>query len=97
MASDTSLPVELAALLTHILREEVDPHNLDANLSEHYGANSMDMVDIVETIERKYNVRISNDQIPLMRTLGDLTGLIEAKRRTREVRPDLDPESVAQV
>jgi len=80
MASNTTLPVELAALLTNILREEVDPHNPDADLTYHYGATSMDMVDIVESVESKYNVKISNDQIPTIRTLANLTTLIETNR-----------------
>jgi acyl carrier protein len=76
MADDTSLPGELAALLTKILFEEVDPNKIEASLNDEYGANSMDMVDIVESIEREYGVKIANDQIPTIGTFGDLLKLI---------------------
>lgn len=66
----------LAEILGGLLQCEVDPTDQDALLIEHYGADSMDVVDIVETIERQFSVKISNDQIAEVKTFGDALKLI---------------------
>lgn len=79
MTEESSRPQEVAVWVSEILGQAVDPNNGSANLIEDYGANSMDVVDIVEKIERLYGVTITNDQIPGVRTFSDLLNLIPAK------------------
>ena len=58
---------------------EVDATNLDARLKDDYGADSMDMVDIAEKMERRYGVKISNDSVSQLRTFGDVLNLLDHK------------------
>lgn len=79
MTEDSVLAHELATCLTALLGVKVDPHALDAKLIDTYGANSMDLVDIAETVERKYGVTVSNQQVFSLRTFSDLLKLVQTK------------------
>jgi acyl carrier protein len=63
---------ELAKILSDILEENVSPDRPEARLIEDYGANSMDVVDIVMRIERTMNIRIPDEDIPRLFTFGDI-------------------------
>ena len=63
MADPNILAQELAEMIGQILRKTIDPTRLDALLVDDYGADSMDMVDIVESMERKYGVVVDNEQL----------------------------------
>lgn len=76
--ADTDMATQLAELISDILGQEVSPTALDASLVEGYGANSMDAVDIVIRIERKFKVKIDNSQLPQMKTFGDILKLVQA-------------------
>jgi acyl carrier protein len=63
---------ELAKLLEDILDEPVDPSARDASLIGDYGANSMDVVDIVERLERHFKITIPNNDIEKLVTFNDV-------------------------
>lgn len=67
---------QLAQLMSQILHETVAPDAPDARLVEDYGANSMDTVDIVERVERRFNVRIANDELFSLVTFGDVLAIV---------------------
>ena len=77
--SDEDLVTQLSELLSGILFETVDPAALNAKLIEDYGANSMDVVDIAERIERKFGITIKNDEIAKLVTFGDVVGAVSRK------------------
>jgi len=72
----TETAAKLADLIGDVLSASVDPTNMDAQLIEAYGANSMDMVDIVEKIERKFSVTVANDRVLQLKTFGDVIDVI---------------------
>jgi len=72
----------LAALIGDVLSADVDPDKPDAKLIEDYGANSMDMVDIVERVERKLMVKVANDQVLELKTFGDVVQVVVDQRTT---------------
>lgn len=74
--NDREIAQQLANLMTAILHETVDPNWLDAKLVEDYGANSMDTVDIVERVERRFGVKIGNDELFSLKTFGDVLTLV---------------------
>jgi acyl carrier protein len=74
--NESDVAQQLAQLMSQILHETVDPAALDARLAEDYGANSMDTVDIVERVERKFNVKIGNDELFSLATFGDVLALV---------------------
>jgi acyl carrier protein len=67
-----NLADDVALVLEDILAERVDPAALDANLIADYGANSMDVVDIVERLERRFKITIPNNDIEKLVTFGDV-------------------------
>ena len=72
MADPNILAQELAEMIGQILRKTIDPTRLDLLLVDDYGADSMDMVDIVESMERKYGVVVDNEQLQKLLSLGDV-------------------------
>ncbi|MCA9078175.1 MAG: acyl carrier protein [Planctomycetaceae bacterium] len=78
MTDREQLRHELAAWISEILISDVDPDREDAAFIDDYGADSMDIVDIVEKVERTYDVTITNAQVATVRTFGDLVDLILA-------------------
>jgi acyl carrier protein len=77
MNKNEELVKEVIAWLSKILRKEVDATNLDANLINDYGADSMDVVDIVDTMESKYGLSITNEEISDLQTINDILHRIE--------------------
>lgn len=70
------IEVQLARIIGDVLSADVDPDNRDAKLIEDYGANSMDMVDIVERIERNIFVKVANDQVLELKSFGDVVEVV---------------------
>lgn len=85
--SENELTQFLATLISDVLSADVDANRPEALLIEEYGANSMDMVDIVERIERKLKVRISNDQVLEMKTFGDVVNVVSVAPPTGSSAP----------
>lgn len=79
MSDITPLAREVAGWVGEILKKEIDPSRLDALLVDDYGADSMDMVDIVEAMERKYGFVVPDDQLLKFKTLEDVVSRIQAE------------------
>jgi acyl carrier protein len=79
MINNEALATEVINDLSKILRKEIDPLKLNANLVEDYGADSMDIVDIVDSLEVKYGLTIPNEQIPNIKTIQDILQLIQSR------------------
>jgi acyl carrier protein len=71
-----SLAGDVALVLEDILTERVDPAALDAGLIADYGANSMDVVDIVERLENRFKITIPNNDIERLVTFGDVVAYV---------------------
>ena len=50
---------------------------MDSVLSEDFGADSLDVVDLVMTLEEEFEVEIPDDEIKNIRTVGDIVKYIE--------------------
>lgn len=74
--NESDVAQQLAQLMSQILHETVDPAAPNARLVEDYGVNSMDTVDIVERVERKFNVKIANDELFSLVTFGAVLSLV---------------------
>jgi acyl carrier protein len=74
-----SLPGEVAIVIEEILAEKADPAALNAKLIEDYGANSMEIVDIVAGLERHFKITIPNNVIEKLVTFGDLVAYVSTQ------------------
>jgi acyl carrier protein len=60
-----------------------DDADLDDRLVEDLGAESVDLVTIVAVLEEDYQVKISEERLPLLRTTRDLAREISSLRGGR--------------
>ena len=51
----------------------------DANLREGLGLDSVDVVSIVSQIERRFHIRLSQQELETLNTVADMLGLLESK------------------
>jgi acyl carrier protein len=49
------------------------------NLREGLGLDSVDVVSIVAQVERRYRIRLSQDELETLATVGDVLNLLQAK------------------
>ncbi len=56
---------------------EEDNVTLDSNIMEDFEADSLDLVDLVMSLEDEFNMEVPDDQIENFRTVGDVVRYIE--------------------
>ena len=52
------------------------------NLREGLGLDSVDVVSIISQVERKFHIRLSQDELMQFTTVGDVLNLLETKINT---------------
>lgn len=71
---------KIKAILSEQLDTEADEIALDSDIAEDLGADSLDVVDLIMTLEDEFEVEISDDVIESVKTVGDLVNFIEANK-----------------
>ena len=56
---------------------EEDKVTMDSDIMEDFEANSLDVVDLVMSIEDEFGLEVPDDQIENFRTVGDVVRYIE--------------------
>ncbi|MBQ8966202.1 MAG: acyl carrier protein [Ruminococcus sp.] len=51
----------------------------DASITEDLGADSLDVVDLVMSIEESFDLEIPDEEVENIKTVGDIVKFIEAK------------------
>ena len=61
---------------------DLDPENVteESLIIEDLGADSLDIVDLVMSIEEEFNVEVPDEEIENIRTVGDVVKFIEARQ-----------------
>lgn len=59
---------------------EINPNDIEltSSLADDLGADSLDAIDIVMTIEDQYSIEVPDEVIEAMKTVEDIVGFIEA-------------------
>lgn len=70
---------KVAAILAEQLDAEEDSITLDTNLVEDLGADSLDVVDLVMTLEDEFDMEIPDEDIVEVRTVGDIVKYLEER------------------
>lgn len=68
---------EVKEILSDQLDVNIDDINLDSKLSDDLGADSLDAIDIVMTIEDQYSIEVPDEVIESMKTVEDIVNFIE--------------------
>lgn len=59
---------------------DINPNDIEltSSLADDLGADSLDAIDIVMTIEDQYSIEVPDEVIEAMKTVEDMVGFIEA-------------------
>lgn len=68
---------KVAAILAEQLDAEEENITLETNLVEDLGADSLDVVDLVMTLEDEFDMEIPDEDIVDVRTVGDIVKYLE--------------------
>ena len=68
---------KVAAILAEQLDAEEDAITLDTSLVDDLGADSLDVVDLVKTLEDEFDMEIPDEDITEVRTVGDVVKYLE--------------------
>ena len=68
---------KLKDIIVDQLGVEKDDVAMDANIQEDLGADSLDMVDLITTIEDEFELSIPDEAVENIKTVGDIVNYIE--------------------
>lgn len=66
-------------IIVEQLDVEEDAVTMEASITENLGADSLDVVDLVMSIEESFDVEIPDEEVENIKTVGDIVKYIENK------------------
>ena len=66
-------------IIVEQLDVEEDAVTMEASITEDLGADSLDVVDLVMSIEESFDVEIPDEEVENIKTVGDIVNYIENK------------------
>lgn len=69
---------EVREILAEQLDVDKDSIEMNSKLAEDLGADSLDAIDIVMTIEDQYAIEVPDENIENMKTVADIVSFIES-------------------
>ncbi len=76
MANDLSERIQ--SIVTEQLGVEPAEVTKDASILDDLGADSLDVVELVMTLEEVFNIEVPDDVVEEMRTIGDIQRFVES-------------------
>ncbi len=64
-------------ILCEQLDIEEDTVTMESNIAEDLGADSMDVVDLIMSIEDEFEIEVPDEKIESIKTVGDVVNYIE--------------------
>lgn len=68
---------KLKDIIVEQLGVEEDAITLTANIQDDLGADSLDVVDLITTIEDEFDISIPDEAVEEIKTVGDIASYIE--------------------
>ncbi len=68
---------KVKGILVDQLDVEEDKVTMESSITEDLGADSLDVVDLVMSLEEEFDVEIPDDQVENIKTVGDIVKYIE--------------------
>lgn len=75
---------KLKEIIMDHLDVEEDEVTMDANIQEDLDADSLDMVDLVMSVEEEFDLKIEDEDVEKIKTVGDIVSFIEAHTAEEE-------------
>lgn len=73
---------KIKEIIVDQLGVEEDTVNPDANIQDDLGADSLDIVDLIQTIEDEYDISIPDEAVENIKTVGDIVSYVEKNADT---------------
>jgi acyl carrier protein len=70
---------KVKAILCEQLDVEEEKVTQEASIVDDLGADSLDVVDLIMSLEEEFDVEIPDEDVEAMKTVGDIVKYIEAK------------------
>jgi acyl carrier protein len=70
---------KVKSILVDQLDVEDETVTMESLISDDLGADSLDIVDMVMSLEEEFDIEIPDEEIENMKTVGDVVRFIEAK------------------
>ena len=70
---------EVKEIIVDQLECDEDQVTMEASITEDLGADSLDVVDLVMSIEESFDVEIPDEDVEGIKTVGDIVKYIESK------------------
>ena len=77
MASTEEIRADLADIVTEVTGIPADDVQLDKSFTDDLDVDSLSMVEVVVAAEEKFSVRIPDDAVKDLKTVGDAVSYIE--------------------
>ncbi|MCI5845149.1 MAG: acyl carrier protein [Oscillospiraceae bacterium] len=71
---------KIKEMIVDQLDVEADEVTMDASIQDDLGADSLDIVDLVMAVEDEFEVKIEDDVVEGMKTVGDIVKFIDAEK-----------------
>ena len=71
---------KIRACLAEQLDIEPDEITMDSNILDDFGADSLDLVDLVMALEDEFEVEVPDDAIENLRTVGDVVKFVDSHK-----------------
>ncbi len=68
---------KIKAMLAEQLDADADEMTMETNIAKDLEADSLDVVELLMTIEDEFNIEIPDEEIENIKTIGDLTEYIQ--------------------
>ncbi|WP_028517149.1 acyl carrier protein [Ruminococcus flavefaciens] len=68
---------KLKDIIAEQLSVEADEVSLESNIQDDLGADSLDVVDLITTIEDEFDISIPDEAVEEIKTVGDIVNYIE--------------------
>ena len=69
---------KIKAILAEQLDADIDEMTMDTKIKKDLGADSLDVVELLMSIEDEFSVEIPDEEIENIKTIGELVEYIEA-------------------
>jgi len=69
---------KIKELIIDQLDADEDAVTLEANIQDDLGADSLEIVDLIQTIEDEYDISIPDEAVEEIKTVGDIVNYIES-------------------
>ena len=68
---------KLKELVVDQLGVEEDEVTMEASMQDDLGADSLDLVDLVMSVEEEFGVKVADEDLENIKTVGDIVNFIE--------------------